>query len=170
MSSESDEDELLQMALQEQSMGKKPSEPPPKQNPSRGAAATPNRKVQPKHRKDPSEVDEYDSDLEILSISSGEEDKPSSKRDTKAPPKKRAPRGPGKDDDEHWHGGEPDCWKRVDEDEVSKLAFFEAPSICLAMKFHKYFEVPQNCLPFTKNLTFLIVFLSGHLAMLHCEI
>ncbi|XP_049399281.1 exocyst complex component SEC5A-like isoform X1 [Solanum stenotomum] len=126
MSSDSDEDELLQMALQEQSAGKKPSEPPPKPKPNSRSGgrragsmdATPNRKVQQKHRKGVDE-EEDDSDLEILSISSGDEDHASSKKESKGASKRRAPKA-GKDDDEHWQGGEPDCWKRVDEDELRR--------------------------------------------------
>ncbi|KAK4374421.1 hypothetical protein RND71_005098 [Anisodus tanguticus] len=128
MSSDSDEDELLQ----EQATGKNPSEQPPKPNPksasSRGAAgsATPNRKsynaVQQKQRKGVEE-DEDDSDLEILSISSVYEDQSASKDQRKGASSKRrgASRGGGKDDDELWQGGEPDCWKRVDEDENRKM-------------------------------------------------
>ncbi|KAH0710773.1 hypothetical protein KY284_012200 [Solanum tuberosum] len=126
MSSDSDEDELLQMALQEQSTGKKPSEPPPKPKPNSRSGgrragsmdATPNRMVQQKHRKGVDE-EEDDSDLEILSISSGDEDHASSKKESKGASKRRAPKA-GKDDDEHWQGGEPDCWKRVDEDELRR--------------------------------------------------
>ncbi|KAH0707601.1 hypothetical protein KY290_012113 [Solanum tuberosum] len=126
MSSDSDEDELLQMALQEQSTGKKPSEPPPKPKPNSRSGgrragsmdATPNRKVQQKHRKGVDE-EEDDSDLEILSISSGDEDHASSKKESKGASKRRTPKA-GKDDDEHWQGGEPDCWKRVDEDELRR--------------------------------------------------
>ncbi|XP_049355457.1 exocyst complex component SEC5A-like isoform X1 [Solanum verrucosum] len=126
MSSDSDEDELLQMALQEQSTGKKPSEPPPKPKPNSRSGgrragsmdATPNRKVQQKHSKGVDE-EEDDSDLEILSISSGDEDHASSKKESKGASKRRAPKA-GKDDDEHWQGGEPDCWKRVDEDELRR--------------------------------------------------
>ncbi|KAJ8561451.1 hypothetical protein K7X08_027641 [Anisodus acutangulus] len=128
MSSDSDEDELLQ----EQATGKTPSEQPPKPNPksasSRGAAgsATPNRKssnaVQQKQRKGVEE-DEDDSDLEILSISSVYEDQSASKDQCKGASSKRrgASRGGGKDDDELWQGGEPDCWKRVDEDENHRI-------------------------------------------------
>ncbi|XP_016514565.2 exocyst complex component SEC5A-like [Nicotiana tabacum] len=127
MSSDSDEDELLQMALQEQAQGKKPPEQMPKPSPSSGrGGATPNRKstnaVQQKQRKGVEE-DEDDSDLEILSISSGDE-VPSSK-DRKGVSKRRGAasgggRSVGKDDDEPWEGGEPDCWKRVDEDELRR--------------------------------------------------
>ncbi|XP_059287084.1 exocyst complex component SEC5A-like [Lycium ferocissimum] len=125
MSSDSDEDELLQMALQEQATGKKPPEQPPMPNPkstSRGSTggATRNRKVQQKQRKGVEE-DEDDSDLEILSISSGDDqEQSSSKERSKGVSKRRAASRGGKDDDELWQGGEPDCWKRVDEDELRR--------------------------------------------------
>ncbi|MCD9646407.1 Exocyst complex component S5A [Datura stramonium] len=114
MSSDSDEDELLQMALQEQTTGKKPTSGG-RGTGSTGAAA--NRKVNRKQNKG-GEEDEDDSDLEILSISSGDEDA-SSKKDRKGAPKGRAAKA-SKDDDELWQGGEPDCWKRVDEDELRR--------------------------------------------------
>ncbi|KAJ8539404.1 hypothetical protein K7X08_013656 [Anisodus acutangulus] len=128
MSSDSDEDELLQVALQEQATGKKTRKPNPKSaSTSRGAAgsATPNRKSsnavpQQKQRKGVEE-DEDDSDLEILSISSGDEEQSDSKDQRKGASKRRGvSRGGGKDDDELWQGGEPDCWKRVDEDELRR--------------------------------------------------
>uniref|UniRef100_A0A3Q7JB46 Exocyst complex component SEC5 n=1 Tax=Solanum lycopersicum TaxID=4081 RepID=A0A3Q7JB46_SOLLC len=114
------------LLMREQSTGKKPSEPPPKPKPNSRSSgrrvgsidATPNRKVQQKHRKGVEE-EEDDSDLEILSISSGDDDHGSSKKESKGASKRRAPKG-GKDDDAHWQGGEPDCWKRVDEDELRR--------------------------------------------------
>ncbi|CAN4095151.1 unnamed protein product [Withania somnifera] len=120
------------MALQEQATGKKPSSEPlprPKPNPTNNSGskqagstgATANKKMHQKHRKGVEEADEDDSDLEILSISSGDEDTASSKKDRKgAASKKRATRGTGKDDNALWQGGEPDCWKRVDEDELRR--------------------------------------------------
>ncbi|PHT55484.1 Exocyst complex component SEC5B [Capsicum baccatum] len=129
MSSDSDEDELLQMALQEQATGKKPSsEPPPRPIPkaagSTGATANSKVQQQQKQQRKKVEEDEDDSDLDILSISSGDEVPVSSKKDQRkgaAASKRRTARGgPGKDDDENWQGGEPDCWKRVDEDELRR--------------------------------------------------
>lgn len=63
--------------------------------------------------------DDDDSEVEMLSISSGDED---STKDRVASRGRGGVNGgsrPGRDEDRAWDGEEPDCWKRVDEDEVS---------------------------------------------------
>lgn len=136
-----DEDELLQIALQEQAQrninyqkpAKQPSKPvrnfvqPPSQpnlrtgggvaaerkNPSVAAAM---RKSSNKQKK--SVEDDDDSEIEMLSISSGDED---SSKDRGYGSRNRPVSGGGRarqEDDGLWDGGEPDSWKRVDESEV----------------------------------------------------
>lgn len=126
MSSDSDDDELLQMALQEQaqrdvnyqkssSNSGKPVQnfvqkgTPARRNPP---ARKPNQAASARKQQRSEDFDE-DSEVEMLSISSGDED---SSKDRAVGSRNVAPRG-GKDDDK-WDGGEPDCWKRVDESEV----------------------------------------------------
>jgi len=137
MSSDSDEDELLQMALKEQSQrdvnyGKtsnsrkpvanyvqqpKKNAPPSKQSNSKGGVAD----------------DDDDSEVEMLSISSGDED---NVRDPVAASKTRgaAAGRPARDDDRVWDGEEPSRWKHVDEAEVmrssllSVLYIFDSPN------------------------------------------
>ncbi|CAI0552328.1 unnamed protein product [Linum tenue] len=61
--------------------------------------------------------DDDDSEVEMLSISSGDEEVSKDR----PPAKGRAGgggAGRGGKDDDGWDGGEPDCWKRVDEAEV----------------------------------------------------
>ena len=146
MSSDSDdldEDELLQMALKEQAQRdlnyQKPSslnsrkpvanyvQPPPQPQPKKvsvpqmpkgvvgggGGGGAQARRV----------VDEDDdSEVEMLSISSGDDE--STDRDHARPGslasrgRTGAGRATGKDDDGAWDGDEPDGWKRVDEAEV----------------------------------------------------
>ncbi|PSS31716.1 Exocyst complex component SEC5A like [Actinidia chinensis var. chinensis] len=132
MSSDSDdidEDELLQMALKEQAQrdlnyqkpSSKPSRPvvnfvqppanqrgsAPPRNPSSGAA-----KAQHRRR---SMDDDDESEVEMLSISSGDEE---SAKDRRTESRNRSRSG-GRDED-GWDGGEPDCWKRVDEAELAR--------------------------------------------------
>ncbi|CAI0377217.1 unnamed protein product [Linum tenue] len=132
MSTDSDdEDELLQMALKEQahrevnyqrpssSSQRKPVSnfvQPPK---TAGSARPP----PPTHRHQKSRGsaldDDDDSEVEMLSISSGDEEVSKDRQ----PAKGRAGAGGagrgGKEDD-GWDGGEPDCWKRVDEGELAR--------------------------------------------------
>lgn len=135
-----DEDELLQIALQEQAQrninyqkpAKQPSKPvrnfvqPPSQPNLRAGAATSERKnpsvaaamhkISNQQRK--SVEDDDDSEIEMLSISSGDED---SSKDRGFGSRNRVVSGGGrvgKEDDGLWDGGEPDSWKRVDESEV----------------------------------------------------
>ncbi|KAH0695263.1 hypothetical protein KY285_022360 [Solanum tuberosum] len=139
-----DEDELLQIALQEQAQrninyhkpSKQPSKPvrnfvqPPSQpnlrpgggatserkNPSVAAAAM--QKTSSHQRK--SVEDDDDSEIEMLSISSGDED---SSKDRGFESRNRVVSGGGRagqEDDGLWDGGEPDSWKRVDESELRR--------------------------------------------------
>ncbi|PHU20099.1 Exocyst complex component SEC5B [Capsicum chinense] len=146
-----DEDELLQIALQEQAQRninyhkpvQKPSKPvrnfvqPPSQPNLRAAAAagggaTAERKVSssvapmPKggsktvNRQRKSVEDEDDSEIEMLSISSGDED---SSKDRGFGSRNKGRSGGGRggnEDDGLWDGGEPDSWKRVDESELRR--------------------------------------------------
>ena len=146
MSSDSDEDELLQMALKEQAQrdvnyGKssnprkpvanyvqQPKKPAPasKQSNSKGRVAD----------------DDDDSEVEMLSISSGDED---NARDPVAATRTRgaaATGRPAREDDRTWDGEEPSRWKHVDEAEVmrssllSVLCIFDAPNIINLILFY----------------------------------
>lgn len=116
-----DEDELLQMALKEQSQRnvnyQKPasskSKPvrnyvqPPASRGGRSAGAAAQKKGASKQKKQAVYEDD-DSEVEMLSISSGDED------DRGVAAKGRGRKG----EDKAWDGGEPSCWKHVDEAEV----------------------------------------------------
>jgi exocyst complex component 2 len=67
--------------------------------------------------KRPTEDDDDDSDIEMLSISSGDED---NGKDRATGGKRPPAGGRGARDDDKWDGGEPDCWKRVDEAELGR--------------------------------------------------
>lgn len=140
MSSDSDfdEDELLQMALKEQSgrdvnyqkpssnKSRKPVEnyvQPPSQNQPKKSA---NNNKGARGRRDQDD----DSDVEMLSISSGDDEPTGRDQHRAAGSRGRAGRASsgGRDDDDAWDGGEPDCWKRVDETEVQCLSQF--PIFC----------------------------------------
>ncbi|KAL3513878.1 hypothetical protein ACH5RR_026595 [Cinchona calisaya] len=152
MSSDSDEDELLQIALREQadrdlnyrkpsSQQQQPAKPvrnyvQPVAAQRGGGAPVPAARnlssntntntasagMQQKQRKVVEEDD--DSEVEMLSISSGDEDS-SAKDRARFAGRGRAGSGGGggrggRDDDRGWDGGEPDCWKRVDESELGR--------------------------------------------------
>ncbi|KAG5527864.1 hypothetical protein RHGRI_028708 [Rhododendron griersonianum] len=144
MSSDSgdlDEDELLQMALQEQSRrdvnyqqpSSKPSrpvsnfvQPPPQRATNQRVSAPPKnhntnaRPAQRAQQRRGSMDDDDDSEVEMLSISSGDEE---SSKDRGSESRNRAGSGgrrAGKEDDGDWDGGEPDSWKRVDEAELAR--------------------------------------------------
>ncbi|KAL5195391.1 Exocyst complex component SEC5A [Glycine soja] len=127
MSSDSDEDELLQMALKDQAQRdvnygksssnsrkpvanyvqqpKKPA-PPPKQSLGKGRVA----------------ADDDDSEIEMLSISSGDEDNvqyPVAASRNKGATAAAAGR-PVREDDRTWDGEEPSRWKHVDEAELAR--------------------------------------------------
>ena len=122
-----DEDELLQMALKEQSQRnvnyQKPSS---KSKPVRNFVQLPARvgahkiahavhhhhkKGHHKKKKQMEEEEDEDSEVEMLSISSGDEDDRGG-----AAAKNRG--GGKKHADKAYDGGEPSCWKHVDETEV----------------------------------------------------
>ena len=132
MSSDSDEDELLQMALKEQEQrdvnylpnSRKPVanyvQPPSQHRKSASAAAskTSGSNAQPKGGRTVVDDDD-DSEVEMLSISSGDEDSTKDQRASAGGGRGgRAARSSGRDDDPGWDGEEPHCWKHVDEDEV----------------------------------------------------
>ncbi|KAJ0086219.1 hypothetical protein Patl1_08078 [Pistacia atlantica] len=120
MSSDSDEDELLQMALKEQAQRdlnyQKPASrkpvanyvQPPKSS-TAAAAAKPGRPPAKKYE------EEEESEVEMLSISSGDEEVSKDRGFTA----KNRVRG-GRRDDDAWDGDEPNCWKRVDESELAR--------------------------------------------------
>ncbi|CAL1385009.1 unnamed protein product [Linum trigynum] len=132
MSTDSDdEDELLQMALKEQSHRDLNYQRPSSSNqrkpvsnfvqaPKTAGSARP---AAPTHRHQKSRGstldDDDDSEVEMLSISSGDEEVSKDR----PPAKGRAGgggAGRGGKDDDGWDGGEPDCWKRVDEAELAR--------------------------------------------------
>ncbi|KAL8134432.1 hypothetical protein AgCh_009457 [Apium graveolens] len=115
MSSDSDEDELLQQALQEQAHRdvnyQKSSGKPVQNYVQQPAKASPaprksNQAASGRKQRQSEDFDD-DSEVEMLSISSGDEDSTNN----------RAVRPPKGGRDDQWDGGEPDCWKRVDEGE-----------------------------------------------------
>ncbi|KAK4352531.1 hypothetical protein RND71_028049 [Anisodus tanguticus] len=136
-----DEDELLQIALQEQAQrninyskpSKQPSKPvrnfvqPPSQPNLRTGGTGSTRKSpsiaamqKSSNQQRKSVEDDDDSEIEMLSISSGDED---SSKDRGFGSRNRAASGGGRagnEDDGLWDGGEPDCWKRVDEYELRR--------------------------------------------------
>ncbi|XP_042010257.1 exocyst complex component SEC5B-like [Salvia splendens] len=115
MSSEDDldEDELLQMALKEQSQRNVNYQKPPssKSKPVRNYVQPPARAQHQKKgtnkQTKPSLDEDDDSEVEMLSISSGDED------DRGGVPAK-------KDEVRPWDGDEPGCWKHVDETELAR--------------------------------------------------
>lgn len=136
--SDLDEDELLQMALKEQSerdinyhKQSKPSKPvvnlvqapppPPftrmnNSNPMPNARSRSNSKGNNRDSKGGVDDDD-DSEVELLSISSGDEE---SSRDLGVKQKVRPQRRGSIDDDRADDGGEPRSWKRVDESELAR--------------------------------------------------
>ncbi|CAK7346787.1 unnamed protein product [Dovyalis caffra] len=139
MSSDSDdEDELLQMALKEQSerdlnyqrprsnqrkpvvnFVQQPRQPPPPQRPA-STTNMANHPQQPKNRRAVEEDD--DSEVEMLSISSGDEEVSKDRGGGGgAAARGRGRRGSGgREEERGWDGEEPDCWKRVDEAELAR--------------------------------------------------
>ncbi|KAI3460491.1 hypothetical protein Pfo_017154 [Paulownia fortunei] len=127
-----DEDELLQMALKEQAQRDvnyhKPSQatskpvrnyvqPPANRGPAasgrNSSAAAPQQKKGINQQRKPSLDEDEDSEVEMLSISSGDEDDRGG-----VVPRNRV--GSGREDDKAWDGEEPNCWKRVDEAELAR--------------------------------------------------
>ncbi|XP_021809580.1 exocyst complex component SEC5A-like [Prunus avium] len=148
--SDLDEDELLQMALKEQAQRdvnyKKPPssnsrtapvanyvqqpQPPPPQQP-RKPAASPSPKNNTTTRSNANNPkrrvvdDDEESDVDMLSISSGDED--STARDQQrvrfrggGAASAATARAGALDDDAPWDGGEPGCWKHVNEAELAR--------------------------------------------------
>ncbi|KAJ6735951.1 EXOCYST COMPLEX COMPONENT SEC5 [Salix viminalis] len=138
MSSDSeDEDELLQIALKEQAQRnpnyqrpssnqrkpvvnfvQQPRQHPPTQRPA-STTNMANQQQQPKNRR---AVDVDDSEVEMLSISSGDEEVSEVRGgEGGITARGRAGRGSGRREEERgWDGEEPDCWKRVDEAELAR--------------------------------------------------
>ncbi|PNY03796.1 exocyst complex component 2-like protein [Trifolium pratense] len=141
MSSDSDEDELLQMALKEQSQrdlnyGKSSGNPrkpvanyvqPPSSQPKRGAPPATGKNPQSKGRV---VDDDDDSEVEMLSISSGDED---NVKDQVTSSKNRGGRTPARDDDRTWDGEEPSRWKHVDEAEFPNAVCFAVDKLDVAV-------------------------------------
>ncbi|KAL8466919.1 hypothetical protein ACS0TY_035843 [Phlomoides rotata] len=142
-----DEDELLQMALKEQSQRnvnyQKPSQAttkpvrnyvqPPSNRAPAAAARNTNAVAQKKGQQRRQSLDEDDdSEVEMLSISSGDEDDRGG-----VAPRNRA--GSGKDDDKPWDGEEPNCWKHVDEAELARRVrdMRDAKAVPVVQKFEK---------------------------------
>ncbi|GKD64223.1 hypothetical protein Tco_1306331 [Tanacetum coccineum] len=132
--SDSEDDELLQIALQEQSQRNvnytRPSSKSSKpvinhvQPPSNHRSSTkPVASSKPQHRRNETEDDDEDSEIEMLSISSGDDDDDHEYEVGERKAKNRG-RGVGRKDEENvWSGDEPDAWKRVDEADVNFSSF-----------------------------------------------
>ncbi|KAL4556264.1 hypothetical protein LXL04_038910 [Taraxacum kok-saghyz] len=131
--SDSDDDELLQMALKEQSQRdvnytrpsqSRSSKPvvnfvQPPSNHRSAKNPNPMTTTKPQHRRNATEDDD-ESEVEMLSISSGDEDSVSDQKVGSRNRAKATGRGAGKEDDKLWVGEEPDTWKRVDEAELGR--------------------------------------------------
>ncbi|CAJ2629717.1 unnamed protein product [Trifolium pratense] len=171
MSSDSDEDELLQMALKEQSQrdlnyGKSSGNPrkpvanyvqPPSSQPKRGAPPATGKNPQSKGRV---VDDDDDSEVEMLSISSGDED---NVKDQVTSSKNRGGRTPARDDDRTWDGEEPSRWKHVDEAELARRVreMRETRTAPVAQKFvAPKFEKKKSAVT-RKGLTYLQSFPRG---------
>ncbi|CAN1255611.1 Exocyst complex component SEC5A [Linum perenne] len=168
-----DEDELLQMALKEQSQRdlnyhrpsagssssnqRKPVSnfvQPPKSAGSRAAGAPAHRHQKSRGGGGSTMDEDDDSEVEMLSISSGDEEVSKDREGAKG----RAGGGGGKSgkDDDRWDGGEPDCWKRVDETELARRVreMRESRTAPVAQKFE---AKPATVTTFTrKGLTSLL--------------
>ncbi|KAF9687084.1 hypothetical protein SADUNF_Sadunf02G0057000 [Salix dunnii] len=155
MSSDSDdEDELLQMALKDQSQRdlnyqrppsnhrkpvvnfvQQPRQPPPPQRP----APTTNMANQTKNRRAVEEED--DSEVEMLSISSGDEEVSKDRGGGGgAAARGRGGRGSGgREEERGWDGEEPNCWKGVDEAELARRVrdMRESRTAPVAQKFER---------------------------------
>ncbi|KAJ6730619.1 EXOCYST COMPLEX COMPONENT SEC5 [Salix viminalis] len=156
MSSDSDdEDELLQMALKEQSQRdlnyqrppsnhrkpvvnfvQQPRQPPPSQRP----APTTNMANQTKNRR-AVEDDDDDSEVEMLSISSGDEEVSKDRGGGGgAAARGRGGRGSGgREEERGWDGEEPNCWKGVDEAELARRVrdMRESRTVPVVQKFER---------------------------------
>ncbi|XP_010241714.1 PREDICTED: exocyst complex component SEC5A-like [Nelumbo nucifera] len=131
MSSDTDdEDELLQIALKEQAQRHYQKGPASKakqvtnlvQQPSHRGSAPKMTSSKPAQKPRQTVDDDDDSEVELLSISSGDED---NSKDRSYAAKNRGAGGGGRggrDDagDRGWDGGEQTCWKHVDEAELAR--------------------------------------------------
>ena len=129
-----DEDELLQMALKEQAERDVNYRKPPSKSskpvanyvqPPSTKSSNKNPNPNPRRRSHTKSMDEDDdSEVEMLSISSGDEESSKASTYGGGDAKGRSKARVSKDDgDSQWAGGEPDCWKRVDESEVNAHFF-----------------------------------------------
>ncbi|KEH43566.1 putative cullin repeat-like-containing domain, exocyst complex component EXOC2/Sec5 [Medicago truncatula] len=171
MSSDSDEDELLQMALKEQSQrdlnyGKSSSNPrKPVANYVQPPSSQPKRSAPPATAKPQSKGrvvdDDDDSEVEMLSISSGDED---NVKDQVTSSKNRGSgRTPAREEDRTWDGEEPSRWKHVDEAELARRVreMRETRTAPVAQKFiAPKFEKKSSALA-KKGLTYLQSFPRG---------
>ncbi|XAR62472.1 hypothetical protein NMG60_11017230 [Bertholletia excelsa] len=125
-----DEDELLQAALKEQAQPdsgdrKQPSKPAEGRSRksadqrARNSNLTSKAQHRPKAQRPQSMDDDEDSEVDMLSISSGDEEEPKDQGSLSGSRARSGGRA-GKDDDGSWDGGEPDCWKRVNEAELAR--------------------------------------------------
>ncbi|KAK0577260.1 hypothetical protein LWI29_030327 [Acer saccharum] len=140
MSSDSDEDELLQRALKEQSQRDTNYRKPSSANSRKPVMnfVQPPKPTAAGHKSSRSQVkkddDDEESDVEMLSISSGDEEVT---RDRGGAPARTRARGRREDD--IWDGDEPNCWKRVDEAELSRRVreMRETRTAPVAQKFER---------------------------------
>ncbi|CAI9763958.1 unnamed protein product [Fraxinus pennsylvanica] len=166
MSSDSDEDELLQMALNEQSNrdvnyqnpSKAASKPvrnyvPPPANRApppvagRSANSGQGKGVNQQQRKKGGVEEDEDSEVEMLSISSGDEDDRGG-----GGPRNRMPGG--REDDKLYDGEEPNCWKRVDEAELSRRVrkMRDTRAAPVAQKFERKSSAARKALNHSPSL------------------
>ncbi|KAL6130240.1 hypothetical protein ACLB2K_068621 [Fragaria x ananassa] len=161
-----DEDELLQMALKEQSQRdvnyqKAASNRRPVANYVQAPPPPPNKKP-PAQQQKRRVVDEDDeSDVDMLSISSGDED--STSRDQQRV-RFRGSSGasrPKDDDAAPWDGDEPGCWKHVDEAELARRVrgMRETRAAPVAIKVER--KVSSNAVLARKGLSTLQSFPRG---------
>ncbi|KAL9446455.1 hypothetical protein AB3S75_014172 [Citrus x aurantiifolia] len=136
MSSDSDEDELLQMALKEQAQRRVVYDTPQPRKPVANYVQQPKSAATQKGGRSQGKKyeEEEESEVEMLSISSGDEEV---SRDRGLAAKNRA-RG-RRDDDGTWDGDEPNCWKRVDEAELARRVreMRETRTAPVAQKYEK---------------------------------
>ncbi|GAY39798.1 hypothetical protein CUMW_047210 [Citrus unshiu] len=136
MSSDSDEDELLQMALKEQAQRRVVYDTPQPRKPVANYVQQPKSAATQKGGRSQGKKyeEEEESEVEMLSISSGDEEV---SRDRGLAAKNRS-RG-RKDDDGTWDGDEPNCWKRVDEAELARRVreMRETRTAPVAQKYEK---------------------------------
>ncbi|KAK4802791.1 hypothetical protein SAY86_000994 [Trapa natans] len=165
MSSDSedlDEDELLQIALKEQAnrdlsyqkpsatAGRKPvanyvqqsQQKSSKKAGSYSSSSNAANRSKAGNRNSIVADDEDDSEVEMLSISSGDEDSSKYSQKTGRSGGARGARGP-KEDDRTWDGDEPACWKQVDEAELAHRVreMRESRTVLVVQKLEKVASV-----------------------------